>query len=155
MPRGGSLSPVPVNTAAIGKQYEPVTYAVGREKIREYAHAVGETNPLHHDVDAARAAGYGDVVAPPMFASVYCSRAIGPAMFDPEVGIEFARLVHSGQEFTWGPLVVAGDEVTTTLTVKDISERAGSGFYVFESLSTNQDGDVVCVGTWSNIVRGG
>ena len=154
MPRRGSLLSVPVNTAAIGKQYEPVTYAVGREKIREYAHAVGETNPLHHDVEAARAAGYSDVVAPPMFASVYCSRAIGPAMFDPDVGIEFARLVHSGQEFTWGPLVVAGDEVTTTLTVKDISERAGSGFYVFESVSKNQDGEVVCVGTWSNIVRG-
>jgi acyl dehydratase len=154
MPRGGSLSSVSVNTAAIGKQYEPVTYAVGREKIREYAHAVGETNPLHHDVEAARAAGYDDVVAPPMFASVYSSRAIGAAMFDPEVGIEFARLVHSGQEFRWGPLVVAGDEVTTTLTVKDISERAGSGFYVFESVSKNQDGDVVCVGTWSNIVRG-
>jgi acyl dehydratase len=89
-----------------------------------------------------------------MFASVYCSQAIGPAMFDPDVGIDFARLVHSGQEFKWGPLVVAGDEISTTLTVKDISERAGSGFYVFESVSTNQDGDVVCVGTWSNIVRG-
>jgi acyl dehydratase len=146
---------VAVDTAAIGKQYAPVSYAVGREKIREYAYAVGETNPLHLDVGAARAAGHRDVVAPPMFASVYCSRAIGPAMFDPEVGIDFARLVHSRQEFKWGPLVVAGDEISTTLTVKDISERAGSGFYVFESVSTNQDGDVVCVGTWSNIVRGG
>ena len=144
-----------VDTAAIGKQYAPVSYAVGREKIREYAYAVGETNPLHLDVGAARAAGHRDVVAPPMFASVYCSRAIGPAMFDPDVGIDFARLVQSGQEFKWGPLVVAGDEISTTLTVKDISERAGSGFYVFESVSTNQDGDVVCVGTWSNIVRGG
>jgi acyl dehydratase len=145
---------VAVSTAAIGKQYPPLTYAVGREKIKEYAHAVGETNPLHLDVDAARAAGYRDVVAPPMFASVYCSQVIAPAMFDPEVGIDFARLVHAGQEFTWGPLVVAGDEITTTLTVRDISERGGSGFYVFESVSKNQDGDVVCVGTWSNIVRG-
>ena len=144
-----------VNTAAIGKQYPPVTYAVGREKVKEYALAVGETNPLHLDVDAARAAGYRDVVAPPMFASVYCSQAIGPALFDPEVGIDFSRLVHAGQEFTWGPLVVAGDEITTKLTVQDISERAGSGFFVFESVSTNQDGAVVCVGTWSNIVRGG
>jgi acyl dehydratase len=145
---------VAVDTAAIGKQYAPATYAVGREKIREYALAVGETNPLHLDVEAARAAGYRDVVAPPMFAAVYGLQAIGPAMFDPEVGIDFARLVHSGQEFRWGPLVVAGDEITTTLTVQDISERAGSGFYTFESVSTNQDGDVVCVGIWSNIVRG-
>ena len=110
---------------------------------------------MHLDLEAARAAGYRDVVAPPMFASVYCSRAVGPAYFDPEVGIDFARLVHSGQEFTWGPLVVAGDEVSTALSIKDISERGGAGFYVFESVSTNQDGDVVCVGTWSNIVRGG
>ena len=56
-----------VNTEAIGKTYEPVAYAVGREKIREYASAVGETNPLHHDLEAARAAGYSDLVAPPMF----------------------------------------------------------------------------------------
>jgi acyl dehydratase len=129
-------------------------YAVGREKVREYANAVGETDPVYLDPDAARAAGYADVVAPPMFAAVYCGPAVFPAILDPEVGIDFARLVHSGQEFKWGPLVVAGDEISTTLTVKDISERAGSGFYVFESVSTNQDGDVVCVGTWSNIVRG-
>src|SRR3954449_2793539 len=111
------------STAAIGKTYPAVTYAVGREKIREFALAVGETNPLHLDVEAARAAGYRDVVAPPMFAAVYCSPAIMPALFDPDVGIDFARLVHGGQEFTWGALVVAGDEVTTTVTVKDITER--------------------------------
>jgi acyl dehydratase len=146
---------VPVNTGAIGKTYPPTIYAVGREKIREYAHAVGETNPLNLDVDAARAAGYKDVVAPPMFAAVYSSPAIVPAMFDPEVGINFALMVHGGQEFKWGPLVVAGDEIETSVTVKDISERSGTGFYVFESISTNQDGDTVCVGTWTNIVRGG
>ena len=144
-----------VNTAAIGKSYAPMTYAVGREKIREYALAVGETNPVHLDVEAARAAGHADVVAPPMFAAVYSSPAIGPPLFDPEVGINFALMVHGGQEFKWGPLVIAGDEIETTVTVKDISERNGTGFYVFESVSTNQDGDTVCVGTWTNIVRGG
>jgi acyl dehydratase len=146
---------VEVNTAAIGKWFTPTTYAVGREKIKEYAFAVGETNPIHLDVVAARAAGYADVVAPPMFAVVYCGPAMGPALFDPEVGLNFARLVHGGQEFQWGRLVVAGDEITTTVTVKDISERMGNGFYVFESVSTNQTGETVCVGTWTNIVRGG
>jgi acyl dehydratase len=129
-------------------------YAVGREKVREYAYATGETNPLHLDHEAARAAGYRDVVAPPMFAVVYSAPAVGPPLFDPEVGIDFARMVHGGQEFTWGPLVVAGDEITTEVTVKSIDERLGSGFFVFESTSTNQDGETVCVGTWTNIVRG-
>ena len=130
-------------------------YAVGREKIREYAHAVGETNPLHLDLEAARAAGYADVVAPPMFAVVYARPGDGRRIFDPEVGINFALMVHGGQEFGWGPLVVAGDEITTTTSVKDISERGGMGFYVFETVSVNQHGETVCVGTWTNIVRAG
>ena len=143
-----------VNTDCIGKAYPATSYAVGREKVKEYALAVGETNPLHLDPEAARAAGYADVVAPPMFAVVYCSQAIMPALFDPEVGIDFARMVHGGQEFRWGPLVVAGDEVSTAVTVKDVSERGGNGFFVFESASTNQRDETVCVGTWTNIVRG-
>ena len=143
-----------ISTEAVGKTYAPTTYAVGREKIREYALAVGETNPLHLDPDAARAAGHRDVVAPPMFCVVYSAPSMGPAIFDPDVGINFALMVHGGQEFVWGPLVVAGDEITTTVSVKSIEQRAGNGFYVFESQSINQDGENVCTGTWTNIVRG-
>jgi acyl dehydratase len=143
-----------VSTGAIGKTYVPTTYAVGREKIREYASAVGETNPLHFDLEAARTAGYADVVAPPMFAVVFASRSVAPALFDPEVGLNFALMVHGSQEFRWGPLVVAGDEITTTATVKDIAERGGMAFYVFESVSENQRGETVCTGVWTNIVRG-
>jgi len=139
---------------AVGKTYAPTVYAVGREKIKEYALAVGETNPLHLDPAAARAAGYRDVVAPPMFCVVYSAPSMGPAIFDPDVGINFALMVHGGQEFVWGPLVVAGDEITTTVSVKSIEQRAGNGFYVFESQSVNQDGENVCTGTWTNIVRG-
>jgi acyl dehydratase len=140
-------------TAVIGKTYEPSTYAVGREKIREYASAVGETNPLHLDVEAARSAGYADLVAPPMFAVVYATRAMMPGIFDPEVGINFAMMVHAGQEFVWGPVVVAGDEITTTASVKDISERGGMNFYVFETVSENQRGETVCTGIWTQLVR--
>jgi acyl dehydratase len=129
------------------------TYAVGREKVREYAHAVGETNLLYLNVEAAREAGYADVVAPPMFAVVYAGRSITPALFDPEVGIDFARMLHGGQEFRWGPVVVAGDEIDTTTTVKDISQRGGMNFYVFGTESRNQRGETVCTGIWTNIVR--
>jgi acyl dehydratase len=143
-----------LSAEAVGTTYPPHRYAVGREKIREYALAVGETEPLHLDLDAARAAGYTDLVAPPMFAVVYCAPAIGPAIFDPAVGIDFARMVHGAQEFVWGPLVVAGDEIETTVTVTSIEEKRDLGVFVFESVSRNQDGHAVCVGTWTNIVRG-
>jgi acyl dehydratase len=144
-----------IATSAVGKRYASVTYAVGREKIREYAGAVGETSPLHLDLDAARAAGHRDLVAPPMFAVVYSGRALREPITDPEVGIDFAHMVHGGQEFVWGPLVVAGDEIETAASVLSIEERAGNGFFVFATVSTNQDGQVVCRGTWTNIVRGG
>jgi acyl dehydratase len=140
-------------TDAVGKTYPATSYAVGREKVREFAAAVGEENPLHHDLDAAREAGYADVVAPPMFAVVFGGRAMAPALFDPDVGIDFSRMVHGGQEFVWGPPVVAGDEIATEVEVKDVAERGGLQFFVFESRSTNQDGETVCTGTWTNIVR--
>ncbi len=144
-----------MNTQAIGKTFDPSTYAVGREKIREYASAVGETNPLHLELDAARRAGYADLVAPPMFAVVFGARAVAPAILDPEVGINFAMMVHASQEFVWGPVVVAGDEIATRVSVKDISQRGEMGFYVFRSVSENQRGETVCTGTWTQIVRGG
>ncbi|MGI8559259.1 MAG: MaoC family dehydratase [Solirubrobacteraceae bacterium] len=143
-----------MNTQAIGKQYPQTTYAVGREKIREYAHAVGETNPLHHDLAAARAAGYTDLVAPPMFTVVYSAPAMAPSILDPDVGINFAMMVHGGQEFRWSTPVVAGDEITTTVSVEDIAERDGRAYYVFHSKSQNQRGEEVCAGVWTNIVRG-
>ena len=145
---------MPVNAAAVGKQFPQITYVVGREKVREYAYAVGETNPLHLDPEAAKAAGYADVVAPPMFAVVYSSPAVAPALFDPEVGMDFARMVHGGQEFVWEAPVVAGDEISTTAEVLSIEERDGKGFYVFETRSENQTGARVCTGIWTNIVRG-
>ena len=140
---------------AIGKKFPSVTYEVGREKIREYANAVGETDPVHHDREAAQAAGFRDVVAPPMFAVVYSAPAVGPAIFDPEIGINFAMMVHGGQEFVWGEPVCAGDAITTVNEFKDYSEKDGKKFFVFESVSTNQDGQEVCRATWTNIVRGG
>ena len=143
-----------VETQAKGKTYPPYEYEVGREKIREYAQAVGEDNPVYYDRDAARAAGFRDVPASPMFAVVYAMGSVGPDIVDPEVGIDFAMMVHGGQEFVWGEPVCAGDTISIRTSVKDIFEKDGKGFYVFESLSTNQDGDEVVRGTWTNIVRG-
>ena len=146
---------MPLDASYAGHTYPPAPpYLVGREKIREYAAAVGETNPLYFEADAARSAGYADVVAPPMFAVVYGARSVGRAIIDPDVGINFAMMVHAGQEFVWGPLVVAGDEISTTASVKDISDRGGMAFYVFETVSQNQRGETVCTGTWTQIVRG-
>ena len=144
-----------IDTSKIGKTYSPFTYDVGLEKIREYANAVGESNPVHHDRAAAQDAGFRDVVAPPMFAVVYSAGAMGPAVLDPEIGINLMMMLHGSQEFVWGEPVCAGDAITTRVEVKDIREQDGRQFFVFESVSTNQDGAETARGTWTNIVRGG
>jgi acyl dehydratase len=143
-----------LKTDAIGKEWPATTYEVGREKIREYATVVGLDNAVYFDREAAKAAGYRDVVAPPMFAVVYSSPAMAPAMFDPDVGMNFAAMVHGGQEFEWGEPACSGDEITTTAKCVDISEKDGKGFYIFETSSVNQNGDQVTRGTWTLIVRG-
>ena len=145
---------MPVKTDAVGKEYPPETYEVGREKIREYANAIGATNPVHHEREAALAAGYRNVVAPPMFCVVYSGPALRPGILDPDVGINLVAMVHGGQEFVWGEPACSGDEITTSAKCLEIFEKDGKGFYVFETNSVNQDGQQVVKGTWTNIVRG-
>jgi acyl dehydratase len=143
-----------LKTDAVGREWPGVTYQVGREKVKEYANALGIDNPVHFDVAAARAEGFRDVVAPPMFAVVYSSPAMAPAILDPEVELNFAAMVHGGQAFEWDEPACAGDEITTTASCLSIEEKDGKGFYVFESNSVNQDGAQVARGTWTLIVRG-
>ena len=145
---------MPLKTDAIGKEWPGTTYQVGREKIKEYANALGIDNPVHFDVGEAHRAGFRDVVAPPMFAVVYSSPAVAPAILDPEVELNFAAMVHGGQEFVWDEPACSGDEITTTAKCLSIEEKDGKGFYVFETNSVNQDGAQVVRGTWTLIVRG-
>jgi acyl dehydratase len=145
---------MPVKTDAVGKQWPAVTYEVGAEKIREFADAIDAPNPVHRDHEAAKAAGFRDLVAPPMFCVVYSARAMGPAILDPEVGINLAAMLHGSQEFEWDEPVCDGDVIRTIATSLEIYERDGMGFYVFETVSTNQDGTQTVKGTWTNLVRG-
>lgn len=117
---------MPVNPDFNGRRYAPTApYQVGREVLREFASAVGATDPVHHDVAAARAAGYPDVVATPTFAVVVAQRAEKQYVGDPEAGVDFSRVVHAEERFTHHRPIVAGDELTTVLHVDSITSRAG------------------------------
>ena len=115
---------------------------------------MGEENQVYFDREAAKEAGFRDVVAPPMFAVVYSWGSVALPAVDPDVDLNFAMLVHGGQEFEWSEPVCSGDVISTVASVKDIHEKGGMGFYVFETVSTNQDGQEVARGLWTNIVRG-
>jgi acyl dehydratase len=145
---------VALKTDAIGKEWPASDYEVCTEKIREYANAVGADDPVHHEREAAKSAGFRDVVAPPMFCVVYSAPAMGPVILDPAVGIDLAAMLHGSQQFEWAEPVCAGDVITTAPKCAEIYEKDGKGFYVFESNSTNQEGNQTVKGTWTNIVRG-
>ncbi len=115
-----------VNTEYAGRSYPagPV-YVVGREKIREFAAAVGATHPSHVSVDSARALGYVDVVAPATFAVVLAQRAEAQYVEDPEAGIDFSRVVHADERFSHVRPIVAGDELVTAVSVESITQRGG------------------------------
>jgi acyl dehydratase len=101
-------------------------YLVSREKIREFADAIGDPNPAYRSPDAARALGYADVVAPPTFLVVVSSAACDPILFDPELGLEYASVVHGDQSFMLHRPVVAGDLVVATPGVEKIRSAAGN-----------------------------
>lgn len=115
-----------INPAYAGRTYPPTApFVVGREHVREFARAVGATHPAHHDVTAARALGYADVVAPPTFAVVVAQRAEAQLVEDPEAAIDFSRVVHADERFTHHRPLCAGDEVTTVLHIDSVVERSG------------------------------
>jgi acyl dehydratase len=133
------------------------TYVVTRAAIGAYAQAIGEAHPWCRDPDAARSAGYADVVAPPMFAAVYALPAVQRLQREEQIaGVDMTRLLHAGQRFHWPPgtRVVAGDAITTAIAVTGVEERGGGLTFVrYRTRSLNGDGALVSVGDWTAAAR--
>lgn len=144
-----------VNPAIAGTKYPPtVPYLVGREKVREFAQATGSASPLSLDVFAAQAAGFRDVVAPPTFAVIISQRAEMALLFDPEANIDFEHLVHGDQKFTHHKPIVAGDELTASLTVTAVKALGGNTMLTTSTDIVDQDGAPVTTAIASFVIRG-
>ncbi|WP_191245322.1 MaoC family dehydratase N-terminal domain-containing protein [Amycolatopsis deserti] len=146
---------MPLDPSFVGRTYPPdSTYEVGREKIREFAAAIGDASPLYTDPEAARAAGYPDVIAPPTFLTVINLDAINAIADDPELGLDYSRMVHGDQAFTYTRPVHAGDLLRITTTVEDIMARAGNDFLTVRGEVVDADGQLVCTTRAQLVVRG-
>lgn len=111
----------------VGRSYPPTDpYEVGREKIREFADAVGDSNPAYTDPEAARALGHPDVIAPPTFVFAITFKAAGQVIQDPQLGLDYSRVVHGDQKFAYTRPVRAGDRLTVTSTIESIKSLAGN-----------------------------
>ncbi len=137
------------------RAFAPVApYLVGREKVREFARATRASAALHHDVEAARAAGFADVVAPPTFPIVVAEATLQQLLAEPDAGIDFSRVVHGDQRFSYTRPIVAGDELTATLRVTGIKTLGGNAMVTSETAMVDADGAHVVTSVSTLVVRG-
>ena len=136
----------------VGRTYPPTEpYEVGREKIREFAEAVGDANPAFTDTEAARALGHPDVIAPPSFVFAITFKAAGQVVADPQLGLDYSRVVHGDQKFAYNRPVRAGDRLTVTSTIETIRTMAGNDILDIRGEVRDQDGEHV-VTAWTKLV---
>lgn len=139
----------------IAREYPAREYEIGREKMKEYAMAIGDMSPYYHDKEFGKRGKYGDNMAPPLFASVYNLMGAADVFFDPELKLNMAMLVHGEQEFEFHKPVKPGDLITTTGKIVDILQKGNNDLVVYEGRSLNQDGELVTVGRATFVIRGG
>ncbi|TDB90294.1 MaoC family dehydratase N-terminal domain-containing protein [Actinomadura sp. 7K534] len=142
-----------LNRDFIGRSFPPTEpYEVSRVKIREFADAIGDRNPVYRDQEAAKAAGHPDVIAPPTFPIVV---SLGnPALADPELNLNYAMVVHGEQRFEYTRPVRAGDVVTCTSTVTEIKSIGSNEKMVVETDIKTVEGELICK-TFNTIVERG
>ena len=146
---------MPVDPSFVGRTYPPSEpYRVSREKIREFADAIGDPNPAYRSVEAARALGHADVVAPPTFAIVLTLKAGEAFLFDPAAGVDYSRVVHGDQRFVHERPLVAGDEITAALTVDTIRSAGGNEIIGNSTEVRTTDGELVATAYATIVVRG-
>ena len=146
---------MPVNADFVGRTYPPSPpYAVGAAKIREFAEAVGSSDPVHTDGEAARARGYRDVIAPPTFAVLIAQQCDAQLVTDPEAGIDYSRVVHGEQKFVHHRPITAGDEIVGVLHV-DAVKAAGGHTMVTTRTELSAGEDDVCTAVSTLVIRGG
>jgi acyl dehydratase len=134
-----------VNQAYVGKTYPPTPeYDVGRETIRDFATAIGDTNPAYQNVDAARELGHPDLIAPPTFPFVLTMKGMARVMFDPDLGLDYMRVVHGEQHFEYERPIRAGDQLTVTSTIADIRSSGRNEFVTSRSELRTISGELVC-----------
>lgn len=144
-----------IDSSFLGRVYPPTRpYLLSREKIREFADAIGDASPASHDQAAARALGYPDLVAPPTFPVVLTMPAGFQVTTDPELGLDYTRVVHLEQEFVHTRALVAGDEVSVVVAVESIRVVAGNDMIGIKAEVSTTDGELVVTATTTLVARG-
>jgi acyl dehydratase len=142
-----------VDAKYIGREYGPLTYEIGKEKIKEYAKAIKNEDPHYMDEDFAKNTKYGGIIAPPTFAVVYAGMLAEPFFFDRELDLNLFMLVHGEQEFEFFEVVRSGDVITSKGKIINIDNKEKLDVVTLEGTSVNQDGKLVCKAVFTFVIR--
>ncbi|MDQ2838024.1 MAG: MaoC family dehydratase N-terminal domain-containing protein [Actinomycetota bacterium] len=146
---------MPLDQSFVGRTFPPTApYEVGREKIREFADAIGDQNPVYRDQAAAQALGHPDVIAPPTFPIVVTMRASAQVIGDPALGLDYSKVVHGEQKFSYRRPIRAGDVLQVVSTVESIRAVAGNDILTTRGEVFTVDGELVVTALSTLVARG-
>ena len=134
-----------INKSHIGRTTTPQTFDIEKGRLKFFAKAIGETDPVYSDEDAAKKAGYKSLPAPATF--LFCLEMETNSLWDniAAMGVPVGKILHGSQSFTYHAPITAGDRITFITKVSDIYDKKGGAleFIVEDSTATNQDGVLV------------
>lgn len=145
---------MPLNQSLKGKEYQEVAVTVDRDDVLRFADAIGEDNPVFRDPQAARAAGYPEQIAPPTFVTRMQIMTSGQVVADPELGLNYAMVVHGEQEYDWRRPVLVGDVLSAVPRIADMYSRGPNEFLVIEADLRDAFGATVVVARTTLLSRG-
>jgi acyl dehydratase len=145
---------MPLNTSLKGKEYQEVSFTVDRDRVLAFAEAIGEDNPLFREPSAANRAGYEAQLAPPTFVTVMQIMTSGQVVLDPDLGLDYSRVVHGEQEYEWRRPVRVGDVLSAVPRIADVFAKGPLEFLVIESEIRDDSGETVVVARTTLLSRG-
>jgi acyl dehydratase len=138
---------ISINRSVVGKEYPPYVVTVERGKIKEFARAIGDLNPLYVDDRLGQASEWGDIIAPPTFATTFRDEGADTSTFLRDLGTDISRVLHGEQEFEMLRPIQPGHTYVCRPRVLDVYEKTGKSgpmaFAVRETVITDRGNDIV------------
>ena len=149
--------PIQINKSLIGKEFAPYVVTVERGKIKEFARAIGDLNPFYLDDRIGKASEWGDIIAPPTFATTLRDESADTGALLRELGTDISRVLHGEQEFEIFRPLQPGESYLCRTKVLDIYEKTGKSgpmaFVVRETAITDHANEIVATSRHITVVR--
>ena len=144
-----------LNRSLIGKKYPPIEFNVDKQRLKFFAKATGQTDPLYFDETYAVDQGHPSILAPPTFLTMVAMEQEKPYQYLEDLNIKMGRLLHAKQMYSYHEPVYAGDTIIMDSKIADMYDKKEGTlqFVVFKSHFTNQKQSKVAEASSTLVVR--